>query len=105
MDSKVKFDVWDNEDRTADRYSIAVIGDCPNGIERVYFWHVSERPNHPQGVAWYGEELSADKYSPDNYTHLGKKIQFTELPEAVCEFVIEGLNWSSDNDEDLDFEE
>lgn len=92
---------YDNDGRTVDRYTIVYTGKQGKGE----YVHSSEHPNHPQGV-WmnnqaptYCDGRISERIDRPTYSHLGKKIPFTALPEKVRMFVLIDYcmyNWDID---------
>lgn len=73
--------VYDNTGETADRYTVVFTGRYTHKTGGA-FWYLgmSCMPFHPLGIGQHGES----KYQPvdrPGYSHLGKKIKFTDLPE------------------------
>lgn len=78
--------VYDNGGKTVDRFSIVFTGKyrhLTNG--QTVFVGASEHPFHPQG---FGSHECLN-FVPDypTYGHLGKKIQFKDLPPDVKKMV------------------
>lgn len=78
---------YDNEE-SIDRYTV-VFG---AGVKHNPFVGMSSNPYHPQGVGMHGESgsLPIDMRSPVNrsYAHLGRKIEFADLPLACQHLVL-----------------
>ena len=76
-EAKETFYVYDNDGKTADRWTVFSKSDLknkqPNGM--VDMLSLSENPNSPQGVSMYGQGVVGD--------HLGKEIKFSSLPKEV----------------------
>ncbi len=66
---------WDNEGKTADRYTIAIID--PMSGWNIYT--MSERPSHPQGVNMFSHNAWA--FNPT--IAWGKRTAINSLPLAV----------------------
>ena len=77
---------YDNGGETIDRYTAVFTGNYrkKTGGE---FWHLcmSANPYHPQGMGQHGG--SNDQIDKPTYSHLGKKINFTDLP-ADCQKLV-----------------
>lgn len=68
---------YDNGGRTFDRYTVVFTGNYAGRIECDYVG-MSDHPCHPQGFCIHASSPSIiDK---PTYSHLGKKIQFSQLP-------------------------
>lgn len=79
--------IYDAGDQFADRYTIAFKGYRLEGYCMVYpYLSSSENPFHPQGVGQHGE-------SKEFLTgrHLGKRVAFETLPEAVQRFILSNI--------------
>jgi hypothetical protein len=73
--------VYDNKGETVDRYTVVFTGRYSHKTGGS-FWYLgmNSAPFHPQGFGQHGES----KYSPidrPKYSHLGKLIKFTDLPD------------------------
>lgn len=80
--------VWDNDGKTADRYTVVFKTLAPAGfitgiIGGRESLSLSENPTHPQGVSLMGIAIPGE--------HLGKRIQFYALPLHVIRHVIDRL--------------
>lgn len=78
---------YDNGGESADRYTVVYTGryDCArNGYQYV---GMSENPYHPQGFGQHGESTDGPIDRP-SYGHLGKRIQFMDLPEDCRKLVL-----------------
>jgi len=75
--------MYDNGGTTIDRYTIVFTGRYRHLTGGV-FWHVgsSAAPFHPQGFYQHGESTDWQIDYP-SYKHLGKRIQWKDLPEDV----------------------
>lgn len=71
---------YDNGGETADRYTVVFTGNY-SGREGCDYLGMSAQPFHPQGIGQWGWDRNViDK---PKYSHLGKKIKFTDLsPDA-----------------------
>lgn len=73
---------YDNGGETADRYTVVYTrtntGNC-------FYVAMGSTPFHPQGICLHGESPST--IDRPAYSHLGKKIDFSELPDD-CKKVI-----------------
>ncbi len=99
LKGRLVIDCWDNGGRTIDRYTIAVTGlQSVNGEPYTYFMAASENPFHPQGFGQHGHEERTRSYFRSRYTHLGRHIDFLDLPEPVQRFIRQDLTLDTDND-------
>jgi len=73
----MKIKIYDNGGETFDRYTVVYIGSYYNGF--YYCLGMSENPFSPLGYCEHG--LCTDG------PHLGKEIDFEELPE-YCQIVV-----------------
>lgn len=78
---------YDNGGKTCDRYTVTFTGRYSHKTNNS-FWYLgmSENPFHPQGVGCFGD--SRTQIDKPSYSHLGKKIKFSELPENCKKYVI-----------------
>ena len=89
-----KVRIYDNggsekEGGTFDRYTVVFTGNYPIKNRGWYdYLGLSEHPFHPQG---FGQSGAAEFQPVDrpNYSHLGKKIKFENLPEDCKKAVIQ----------------
>lgn len=98
---RVVIDCWDNGGETVDRYSITVSGlqsipvmkgpDEGKMVSYTYHMRASACPFHPQGFGQHGHEEPTRGYSRTRYSHLGKPIDFLDLPADVRRFVASEL--------------
>lgn len=89
------------EDATIDRYTVCYTGlapviRCEHGESEYPYVGLSDRPYHPQGFCQHGwckgRPCDATKGWPPavgRKNHLGKRILFTELPQACQDFILE----------------
>lgn len=71
--------VYDNVE-AFDRYTVVFTGHYRRTAwDRFVFLGMSENPFHPQGFGQHGE--SSVQIDRPTYSHLGKKIQFKDLPK------------------------
>jgi len=77
--------VYDNGGKTFDRYTVVFTGNYKgrNGCD---YLGMSENPFSPLGVGQHGSDKSVIDHP--SYSHLGKKIQFSDLPEDCKKAVI-----------------
>lgn len=72
--------VYDNQGETFDRFTVVFTGHYTHKTNRSFVYlGMSENPFHPLGFGQHGET----GYQPcdrPKYSHLGKKISFTDLP-------------------------
>jgi len=85
---------WDNGGKTADRYTIAISGIQEYG-DRQYtiILGASAQPFHPQGVGQHAAEILTAAHKKGSNKHLGKRIDWYELPPDVQRFVRGELNY------------
>lgn len=77
---------YDNQGKTADRYTVVFTGNYKKTDRWFDDVIMSGAPFHPQGICMHGQT----QYQPcdrPTYSHLGKKIKFSDLPED-CQTVI-----------------
>ena len=78
---KMDYDVYDNQGKTADRWTVVSKEDLknkqPNGM--VDMLGLSENPGSPQGVSMFGQGQVGN--------HLGKKVKFSSLPKEVQDHI------------------
>jgi len=72
--------VWDDGGQTLDRYTVVLKAKIGKYYDCIYSCH---QPTHPQGVAGWTKTTEGK--------HLGKRIEWSDLPENVQEFVINQL--------------
>jgi hypothetical protein len=85
---------YDNKGETFDRYTVVYTGNYnnigkPTRTQRRashFYVGMSENPFHPMGFGQHGE--SDTMIDRPTYSHLGKKIQFTDLPEDCQRLVL-----------------
>ena len=80
--------IYDNDGKTIDRYTvyykgIGALEHRHNGVFRACLG-MSERPCHPQGFGQHGSGLTGK--------HNGRRINFTDLPEACQRAVTQDLS-------------
>jgi len=77
---------YDNGGKTWDQYTVVYTGNYKwrHGCEYV---GMSEHPFHPQGFGQHGWDSNV--IDRPTYSHLGKKIKFTDLPEYCKRLVID----------------
>ena len=80
---------YDNGGETCDRYTVVFTGKYKKGRDREFMYlGMSEKPFHPQGFGQRGEtrwkpcDVNEAGFAPaiGRSNHLGKRIQFDELP-------------------------
>jgi len=78
---------YDNKGQSFDRYTVVITGRYRHRTEGEFcILGMSANPFHPQGFGQHQfSEAIIDKPS---YSHLGKKVRFTDLPEKCQELVI-----------------
>lgn len=79
-----KMRIYDNDGKTKDCYTAVFTGRYRNKTNGM-FWHVGFNgvPTHPQmGIYMHGESHQQIDYP--KYSHLGRRIKFSELPD-VCQ--------------------
>jgi len=77
---------YDNCGRSFDRYTVVYTGNY-KGRDGCDYMGMSENPYHPQGFGQHGWNQQVIDYP--KYSHLGKKIQFTDLPPDCQDAVIQ----------------
>ena len=80
-----KIRCYDNGGRSCDRYTVVFTGNYKHREGCAYI-RMSEDPYHPQGFGQHG--FSQDVIDYPKYSHLGKKIEFTNLPPNCQDLVI-----------------
>jgi hypothetical protein len=78
--------VYDNNGKTCDRYIIVFSGHYRKKGEQFIIASSSEMPYNPTGV--YLHDFTDDLIDFPSYSHLGKKIKFTDLPADVQKAVL-----------------
>ena len=81
--------IYDAGDTVGDRYTVVF---TKLGKRANYpYMGMSANPTHPQGIGYHGDAGARGDGYPDSssYAHLGKKITYRDLPEAVQRVVIE----------------
>jgi hypothetical protein len=82
--------IWDNGGETIDRYTIGFkMRAAGPGMRYWPYLAASENPFHPLGFGQYGEW--ARWYDAKGGKHLGKRIPFEALPDAVQQFVMQSI--------------
>ena len=77
---------FDNGGETYDRYTIVFTKALTcNGKKFYQYLAASEHPFHPQGFGQHGELTSIS----GDWSHLGKRVRFSRLPEDVKRFVLQ----------------
>jgi hypothetical protein len=81
--------IYDIGDTAVDRYTIAFKGYRSNdGRSMIYpYLASSEYPFHPQGFGQHGELVNIECKGK----HLGKRIEFEALPDAVKKFILQSI--------------
>ena len=74
---------YDNGGETCDRYTVVY---TRSGDRRCYYVGMSGAPFHPQGFCQHGEHHTM--IDRPQYSHLGKRITFKELPMDCQKVVI-----------------
>ena len=69
-----------------DRYTVVFTGNYPGREGLCRYLAMSGAPFHPQGFGQHGESL--DTIDRPSYGHLGKRINFDDLPEDCQELVV-----------------
>ena len=80
---------YDNGGKTFDRYTVVFTGKYlhkTNGSSQ--YVGMSENPFSPQGFGQHGESNTNQPIDKPSYKHLGKKIEFSELPQDCKTLVI-----------------
>lgn len=83
-----KIRCYDNGGESADRFTIVYTGNYRETTGGdFYYLACDSHPCHPMGFGQHGgSDTQIDRPA---YSHLGKKIKFSELPQAVQEWVIQ----------------
>lgn len=78
---------YDNGGKTADRYCVVFTGRYRQKTGGV-FWYLTMNcnPLHPQGIGIMSESRQQIDYP--TYSHIGKKISFSDLPEDCQKAVV-----------------
>jgi hypothetical protein len=77
--------IYDNGGKTADRYTLVVPSiDEPGKLD---MWGFDENPYHPQGFGQY----AGSYHKMGSYSHLGKLVSISDLPDKAQRFVKETL--------------
>ena len=77
---------YDNGGKTYDRYTVVYTGNY-RGRKGCDYVGMSGHPFHPQGFGQHGWDLNV--IDRPTYSHLGKKIEFEDLPEDCKRLVID----------------
>ncbi len=77
---------YDNGGKTADRYTIVFTRLNSLGYKECMYLSANSEPFHPQGIGMHGSAPTA--IDRPAYSHLGKRIQFDNLPEMVRKLVL-----------------
>ncbi len=72
---------YDNGGKSADRYTIVFTRLNSRGYKGCLYFGCNREPMHPQGIGMHGEAPTA--IDRPAYAHLGKRVQFFDLPEEV----------------------
>jgi len=72
--------VYDNGGKTADRYTLVIPGERKGFVD---MWGFNAYPFHPQGIGMY----AGDYRMMGSYSHLGKLVSVSSLPEQAQKFV------------------
>jgi len=89
--------IYDNGGETADRYTVVFSGRYPKTGREFVYLGMSGAPYHPQGVCLHGfskfQAVDVDKhgFAPalGRKCHLGRRIDWTELPEDCRKAALE----------------
>lgn len=87
-----KLRIYDNGGKTADRYTVVFTGRyLKMTMGEIWVLGMGVHPFHPQGI---GTHLTY-REPPDvpSYKHLGKKIQFADLPEDCRKCVLQDYRY------------
>jgi len=77
-----KIRIYDNGGASVDRFTIVYTGNYRETTAREFYYIASSsNPSHPQGFWEHGS--SDTQIDRPKYSHLGKKIKFDKLPDAV----------------------
>ena len=82
--------VYESKKPVADPYTIVFSGNFAGRNSRCYVLGMSSRPRHPLGICIVSDyDFIIDEPS---YKHLGRKINFDDLPEQCRESTLEYYN-------------
>lgn len=86
---RITIDCFDDDSGEAiDRYTVVICGlQTVDGVPYATFLGASANPFHPQGIGQHSHEIPVSDYHVSQYSHLGKRVTFTDLPEDVQKFV------------------
>jgi hypothetical protein len=82
-----KIKVFDNGGKTFDRYTVVFPLETYTNTPYYPYIAMSGDPTHPLGFGQHGEI----RYPAGRLSHLGKRIKFSELPEACQRVVLRDL--------------
>ncbi len=82
--ARIIHSIWDNGGETADRYTIVLKGGDALGL--------SDNPDHPQGFSQWDHGVKPG-------SHLGKKINFNQLPKKVQDHALDQLSFALESKE------
>ena len=78
---------YDNQGKSFDRYTVLFTGHYKQRTGGVFLYSaMSENPFHPQGFGQHGESL--ELIDSPKHAHLGKKINFDDLPDDSKKLVV-----------------
>lgn len=83
MSSQVR--IYDNGGKTIDRYTLVV--PSVNEPGKLDMYGFNETPYHPQGFGQY----AGSYHRMGSYSHLGRLVSYSDLPEQAQRFVKETL--------------
>lgn len=81
---RARYRIHDNRGKTIDRYTLLIPSDEPGMVD---MWAFNEQPYHPQGIGMYAGSYPR----PRSYSHLGRSVTLSALPEQAQRFVREIL--------------
>lgn len=79
---------FDNGGETIDRYTVVYLDNPEQGQYMFACVGMSENPFSPQG---FGQHSTAMFDPEDDFSHLGKEIQFSDLPSDCQKLVLQNL--------------
>ncbi len=78
---------YDNGGKSIDRYTVVYTGRYDQKRNGCMYVSMNSSPFHPQGFGQHGDSPTPIDYP--TYSHLGKKIKFTDLPEDCQKLVVQ----------------
>ena len=84
MKTSLSVYIWDNDGKTADRYTIAI--DHPEE-STIQIYGCSTMPFHPQGIAQFFPSIEREEFTAANMKHLGKRLNYTALTPDIQGYI------------------